>query len=89
MAVPDSLMDIYRAIEELKAEKRRLDRAIAALKQGADSDPPRRRRRAWNADARRAAAARMKKYWEHRKQQSERDGASEDHNVSPPSTDNA
>jgi hypothetical protein len=63
-------MDIYKAIQELKAEKKRLDRAIAALEQGENSiEPPYRGRRTWNAEARRAAAERMKKYWEQRKQQ--------------------
>jgi hypothetical protein len=62
-------MDIYKAIEELKAEKKRLDRAIEALEQGENSVEPPRGRRTWNAEARRAAAERMKKYWEKRKQQ--------------------
>jgi hypothetical protein len=61
-------MDIYRAILELKAEKKRLDRAIAALEQG-DGDGASSGRRTWNAEARRAAAERMKKYWEQRKLQ--------------------
>jgi hypothetical protein len=62
-------MDIYKAILELKAEKRRLDRAIAALEQGDGSGLERRGRRTWNAEARRAAAERMKKYWEQRRGQ--------------------
>jgi hypothetical protein len=61
-------MDIYKAILELKAEKRRLDRAIEVLEQGDGAGSPA-SRRTWNADARRAAAERMKKYWEQRKQQ--------------------
>jgi hypothetical protein len=61
-------MDIYKAILELKAEKKRLDRAIAVLEQG-DGGAVTSGRRTWNADARRAAAERMKKYWELRKQQ--------------------
>ena len=61
-------MDIYKAILELKAEKKRLDRAIAALEQG-DGGVVSSGRRTWNADARRAAAERMKKYWEQRKLQ--------------------
>jgi hypothetical protein len=70
LAIFDSLMDIYKAIDELKAEKKRLDRAIAALEQGENStELPHRGRRTWNAEARRAAAERMKKYWEKRKQQ--------------------
>jgi len=62
-------MDINKAILELRAEKKRLDRAISALEQGQASGEPRRGRRSWNADARRAAAERMKKYWEQRRQQ--------------------
>jgi hypothetical protein len=61
-------MDIYRAILELKAEKKRLDRAIAVLEQG-DGGVVTSGHRTWNAEARRAAAERMKKYWEQRKQQ--------------------
>ena len=61
-------MDIYKAILELKAEKKRLDRAIAVLEQG-DGGAAASGRRTWNAEARRAAAERMKKYWEQRKQQ--------------------
>jgi hypothetical protein len=64
-------MDIYKAILELKAEKKRLDRAIAALEQGDGAGLPHAGRRTWNADARRAAAERMKKYWEQRKQQAD------------------
>ena len=78
-------MDIYKAILELKAERSRIDRAIAALEQKgkAEAAPKRGRgRRAWNADARRAAAERMKKFWERRRQQAA-------YNVSPPSTDSA
>jgi hypothetical protein len=62
-------MDIYKAILELKTEKKRLDRAIAALEQGDGAVAPQTGRRTWNAEARRAAAERMKKYWEQRKQQ--------------------
>jgi len=62
-------MDINKAILELRAEKKRLDRAISALEQGEGAAEPRTGRRSWNADARRAAAERMKKYWEQRKQQ--------------------
>jgi hypothetical protein len=63
-------MYIYKEILELKAEKKRLDRAIAVLEQGDGAGPPP-GRRTWNADARRAAAERMKKYWEQRKQQAD------------------
>jgi len=62
-------MDIYKAILELKAEKKRLDRAIAALEQGEGAGAAHTGRRTWNAEARSAAAERMKKYWEQRKLQ--------------------
>ena len=78
-------MDIYKAILELREEKRRLDRAIAALEHGG----PAPRRRSWNSSARHAAAERMKKYWERRKQQSSLNGAARVHSVSPPSTESA
>ena len=62
-------MDIYKAILELKAERSRLDRAIAALEKMGLADAAPRSRRSWSAEARRAAAERMKKHWEQRKQQ--------------------
>lgn len=76
-------MDIYKAILELKEEKRRLDRAIAALEQATPARAESPRRRAWNSESRRAAAARMRKYWEQRK------AKTEGYNVSPPSTERA
>jgi septal ring factor EnvC (AmiA/AmiB activator) len=60
-------MDIYKALEQLKAEKKRLDAAIAALEQSAGTDREPGRGRVWNADARRRAAERMRKYWEKRR----------------------
>jgi hypothetical protein len=77
-------MDIYKAILELREEKKRLDRAIAALENGG----PAPHRRSWNSDARRAAAERMKKYWEQRKQ-SGLNGSARAYSVSPPSTESA
>jgi len=82
-------MDIYKAIQELRSEKRRLDRAIAALEQGSGAPEERPKRRAWNAGARRAAGERMKKYWEQRKQEQEAKAASAGYSVNPPSTDSA
>ncbi len=81
-------MDIYKAIQELRNEKMRLDRAIAALEEGSGASKDRPKRRAWNAGARRAAGERMKKYWEQRKQEKAAT-ASAGYNVNPPSTDNA
>jgi hypothetical protein len=79
-------MDIYKAILELREEKKRLDRAILALEQGDATAGERPRRRSWNADARRAAAERMKRYWEQRKQTAALNGAP-GYKVKPPSTD--
>ena len=53
-------MDIYKAIADLRQEKRRLDRAIAALEQRDEASETQPRHRSWNADARRAAAERMR-----------------------------
>jgi len=69
-------MDIYKAIAQLRAEKRRLDRAIAALEARDAATDGRPRSRSWSADARSAAAERMRKYWEQRKQSDARNGAS-------------
>ena len=63
-------MDIYKAIEQLKAEKKRLDAAIEALEQAGYSEAEPRRARVWNADARRNAAERMRLYWERRRARS-------------------
>lgn len=80
-------MDIYKAIQELRNEKERLDRTIEALEKGLGKTDRRPERRAWNADARRAAAARMKKYWEQRKQQGSAKAAAAGYSASPPSTE--
>jgi hypothetical protein len=82
-------MDIYKAIQELRNEKKRLDRAIAALEEGGEAADERPQRRAWNADARRAAGERMKKYWEQRKQEQDAKAPSAGYSVNPPSTDSA
>jgi hypothetical protein len=79
-------MDIYKAIQELRNEKQRLDRAIEALENGMGISPSRPERRAWNSDARHAAAERMRKYWAQRKQQAAK-AASVGYSVSPPSTE--
>ena len=79
-------MDLYKAIRELRDEKRRLDRAIEALERGSGRDGVQPERRVWNAEARRAAADRMKKYWARRKQQQAASAAA-GYNVSPASTD--
>jgi hypothetical protein len=69
-------MDIYKAILELRAERDRLDRAIAALEQDGKAASKPHGRRSWNAEARRAAALRMKNYWEQRRQKAAPNGTS-------------
>ncbi|MBI1787698.1 MAG: hypothetical protein HYR60_09140 [Acidobacteria bacterium] len=59
-------MDIEKALRELRGEKKRLDRMIAALERRQEGKSP--GGRVWNAAARGAASERMKKYWEQRKQ---------------------
>ena len=78
-------MDIYKAIAQLREEKRRLDLAIERLEENGRSNGDRPRRRAWNSGARRAAAERMRKYWEQRKQA--KAAAATAQSVRPPSTD--
>ncbi len=84
-------MDIYKAIDELRAEKGRLDRAIAALEEDSEAGAAS-ERRAWDANARKAAAERMKKYWERRKREAAKgaaSGSSGNQSVNPPSTESA
>ena len=73
-------MDLYKAIQELYAEKRRLEEAIASLegllvsKSGASvlalerlQGKKRRGRKNMSADERREVSERMKKYWAQRR----------------------
>ncbi|MBK9166091.1 MAG: hypothetical protein IPM24_01360 [Bryobacterales bacterium] len=55
-------MDLDRAIRELTEEKKRLDKAIAALERRTGEGPAA-RKRAWSGAARKAAAERMRQYW--------------------------
>ncbi len=71
-------MDIYKALEQLRAEKRRLDAAIAALEQAQTRRDEERQGRVWNAEARRRAAERMRKYWEQRRKSDSPGGAGGD-----------
>jgi hypothetical protein len=70
-------MDLYKAIQELYAEKEKLERVIASLEElqraaGADPVLPksgnRRGRKSMNAKERREVSERMKKYWASRRQ---------------------
>jgi hypothetical protein len=71
-------MDLYKAIEDLYAEKEKLERVIASLEDlqraAGGGIPPmpksgkRRGRKSMNADERLEVSARMKKYWASRRE---------------------
>lgn len=70
-------MDIYKAIEQLRAEKERLDQAIAALEATLEEKDAG-QGRVWSSAARRAAAERMRLFWAKRRgQRNESGGGSE------------
>jgi hypothetical protein len=70
-------MDLYKAIQDLYAEKEKLERVIASLEDlqraAGGGIPPmpkvgkRRGRKSMSADEREEVSARMKKYWASRK----------------------
>lgn len=71
-------MDLYRAIRELYAEKKRLEEAIASLEElleakaatdslNLDSLRKRRGRKSMGPEERRLVSERMKKYWASRR----------------------
>jgi len=71
-------MDLYKAIQELYAEKEKLERVIASLEelQRASGGVPvlpsgsgRRGRKSMGAKERQEVSERMKKYWEGRRRQ--------------------
>jgi len=70
-------MDLYKAIQELYAEKEKLERVIASLEElqrtsgtlaALPKSPKRRGRKSMSAEERQEVSARMKKYWESRRQ---------------------
>lgn len=76
-------MDLYKAIQDLYAEKEKLERVIASLEElqrSADSLPSlpkpvkRRGRKSMSAEERQEVSERMKKYWESRRQGGDDDG---------------
>ena len=78
-------MDLYKAIQDLYAEKEKLERVIASLEELQRTavelpelpQPPRRRgRKSMNPKERQEVSERMKRYWEGRRR--ERDSADED-----------
>ncbi len=75
-------MDLYKAIQDLYAEKEKLERVIASLEElqrsAADLStlpkPSRRRgRKSMNPKERQEVSERMKRYWETRRQQRDED----------------
>jgi len=70
-------MDLYKAIQDLYAEKEKLERVIASLEDlqraAGGGIPPvqrngkRRGRKSMSADERQDVSARMKKYWANRR----------------------
>jgi len=71
-------MDLYKAIQDLYAEKEKLERVIASLEelQRSAADLPelpkparRRGRKSMNPKERQEVSERMKRYWEARRQQ--------------------
>jgi len=73
-------MDLYKAIQDLYAEKEKLERVIASLEElqrtaGSLPLPPtggkRRGRKSMNAKERQEVSERMKKYWASRRKRSE------------------
>ena len=76
-------MDLYKAIQDLYAEKEKLERVIASLEDlqlaAGGGIPPspksgkRRGRKSMSADEREEVSARMKKYWATRRKNKNRD----------------
>ncbi len=76
-------MDLYKAIQELYAEKEKLERVIASLEElqrTAGAVPPipkgdkRRGRKSMSPKERQEVSARMKRYWEGRRDNDGRPG---------------
>jgi hypothetical protein len=77
-------MDLYKTIQELYAEKEKLEHVIASLEElrqigGEVSVPPRgghRGRKSMDARERQQVSARMKRYWASRRQSAASESAS-------------
>ncbi len=76
-------MDLYKAIQELYAEKEKLERVIASLEelQRTAGEPPeilkpsrRRGRKSMSPKERQEVSERMKRYWESRRRQGSEPG---------------
>jgi hypothetical protein len=79
-------MDLYKAIQDLYAEKEKLERVIASLEdlqRSAESMPAlprpakRRGRKSMGAKERQEVSERMKRYWESRRQQDNDESSAE------------
>jgi hypothetical protein len=77
-------MDLYKAIQDLYAEKEKLERVIASLEElqrTAGSVPvlpkavKRRGRKSMNSSERQEVSERMRKYWASRREQKQSDAA--------------
>lgn len=77
-------MDLYKAIQDLYAEKEKLERVIASLEElqrNAGTLPilpkaaQRRGRKSMNADERQEVSERMKRYWANRRQKLDKHAA--------------
>jgi hypothetical protein len=74
-------MDLYKAIQDLYAEKEKLERVIASLEELQRSSgplpelpkPKRRGRKSMSPEERQEVSERMKKYWETRRQTGDED----------------
>jgi len=75
-------MDLYKAIQDLYAEKEKLERVIASLEElqraagGASATPKpakRRGRKSMNSQERQEVSDRMRKYWAGRRNHKEKD----------------
>jgi hypothetical protein len=82
-------MDLYKAIQDLYAEKEKLERVIASLEElqmnaGAPAAPPkaekRRGRKSMDSQERLEVSERMRKYWANRRsKKAEKSGHPPDH----------
>ena len=76
-------MDLYKAIQDLYAEKEKLERVIASLEELQRSSSPlpdlpkakRRGRKSMSSEERQEVSERMKKYWESRRRTDDSPGS--------------
>lgn len=71
-------MDLYQLIEELYAEKKRIDALVAALEKRIhhEKQPPKRRgRKSMGEGERQIVSDRMKRYWASRRKEPDHNGS--------------